>query len=180
MFTFLTSQSVVQRAACYTLANILAASVINMQNTHHSSHASKLNAAVRWIVFMLMVGINFGRLCRFLRTADLHFEAVRCVRPQFADLHTVDLQPPAARGERHAVVTWLARPPLAAVAAAAEDIVDQVAAVTCVTWRLPLQDHRCFVDDRDDVAGCRGDAWRERVGGESEKEVGRCDAMYFN
>ena len=90
---------------------------------------------------------------------DLHVEGIRRVGPQLADLHTVALQPPAARGERHAVIAGLARPVLTAGTAAAQDVVDQVATVTCVARRTPLQEHRGLVDDRDDVARGGGDAW---------------------
>lgn len=87
-----------------------------------------------------------------LHTTNLYDEGVGRVSAQLADLHPRFLQPSLARDELHAVVARLTRAALRAVAAAAQDVIGQVVAVTGVSRGVPLEQHRRLVDDRDHVA----------------------------
>lgn len=86
---------------------------------------------------------------------SLDLKHVGRVRPQAADEHARVTEAQLPRHELHIVVARRARPPVGA-ALAAQHVVDHVLTGPRLSRRVPLQDHRGLIHDRDDVPRARG------------------------
>lgn len=92
---------------------------------------------------------------------SLDLEAVEGVRQQVADQHPAFGQAQLSRDEVHIVLAVGAGSSVS-TALFAHDVVHNVATAARLSGRVPLEDYRGLIDNRDHVPWAGGDACRQR------------------
>lgn len=87
---------------------------------------------------------------------SLDLKGVGRVCPQVAD-EDPGLRQPQLPGDKVHVVIAAGAGASVRPALLADDVVGDIVPTPCLSWRVPLQDDGCLVDDGDDVAGTRWD-----------------------
>lgn len=93
----------------------------------------------------------------------LDLKGVGCVCPEAADEDAGLCQPQLSGHKLHVVVAAGAGTPVCP-ALLADNVVSDIIPASCLPWWVPLQDDGGLIDNGDDVAWTRGDAYREGEG----------------
>lgn len=92
---------------------------------------------------------------------SLYFKAVKGVSQQVADEHPGFCQTQLSRNKFHVVVAVGAGTPVGP-ALLAHNVVDDIIPAARLPGRMPLQDHRGFIHDRDHIPRAGWDTYRQK------------------